>query len=151
VPVVEGHFGRRAQDADYALLVGNAELFQHCGVGLEVVQVVLLLEAWILEDFAGPCSVGDEALEGDRLGHDDLIHETHVEVVRNGRVLIVEHGELRDAQSPRRQSQVVGIVSDGHVDVCVTHRSDEVRRAACQANCFGRDALAPMLAGDHGA
>ena len=146
--MVERHVGRRPQHADDPPGV-DAELLEDGRVGLEVVEVVLLLEPRVAEHLLRLGAVGCEASERDRVGHDDLVDQAHVQVVRHRGVLVVEHGELRDAERPGGEREVVRVVPDGHVEPGRARLGDQVRRAVEQADGLGRHALAGVLAGDH--
>jgi hypothetical protein len=95
-------------------------------------------------------AVRREPVERDRFGHHDLVDQPHVQVMRHRGVLVVEHRELRDAERPGGQRQVVGVVAYRHVKPGRARLGDQVRRAVEQPDGLGRHALAGVLAGDHG-
>ena len=93
------------------------QLVEHLFARLEVGEVVLLLEAFIRAQLPLR-AVADEALGGDRVGHDDRRREPAVDVVLRRCPLVVEH---RRAGDPKRRS------SDGDVVRAVAERDVEAR------------------------
>ncbi len=94
----------------------EGELHEHGGVGLEVGEVVLLLEALIRAHLA-PGAVAVETLGGDRVGHDDGLGQAAVDVVLHRCPLVVEHRGAGDAQGEGGDGYVVGAVAEGDVEV----------------------------------
>ncbi len=86
--VIERYGRRRADDRERRRTV-DPELIQHRLVGLEIRQVVLLLEARITAQLAAR-AVPVEALRGDRFRDDDRASEPAVDVVLDGRPLVIE-------------------------------------------------------------
>ncbi len=140
---------RRAHDADHPPLV-HAQALEDAGVGAEVVQRVLLLEARVAPHLLGAGAEGQEVAEGHGLGHRHLVHEPQVEAAQRLGALVVEQGELRDAQGPGGQGQVAGGVADDHVEVALAARGQEPGGAIGEAYDARRGALAAMVAAAHG-
>jgi hypothetical protein len=112
--VVERHLGRGSDDHERAV-GGQAELGEHRGVGLEVRQVVLLLESGIGADLSLR-AVGEEALGWDHVRHDHGTREPAVHLVLHLRPLVVERRGARNAQQARGHADVVGAVPHREVE-----------------------------------
>ena len=116
VPVVERDVGRRAQDDERSLRV-DLPLLERPRVGLEVGEVVLLLEARVLEEFRRRGAVAGEPVDRDRVGHDDLRRGAAAELVLRPRPLVVEGGRARDPEPSRGHRQLVRAVRERDVEV----------------------------------
>ncbi len=113
-PVVERHVGRRPHDDERALPV-DQQLGEDALIRLEVVEVVLLLQARVLEELRWPDAEASHALEWDRVGDDDLRRGAIAQMVLERRVLVVVRRRARDAQSPGGDRQLVGAVREREV------------------------------------
>ena len=107
----------------------SAELREHRGVGLEVRQVVLLLEALVGAQLAAR-AVALQALRRDRVGHDHRARQAAVDVVLDRRPLVVEHRRARDPQQRGGDAHVVGAVAERDVEA---RRRPRARRRAPSA------------------
>ena len=112
--VVERHLGRRAHDEDGAGAV-EPQLIEDRRVGLEVGQVVLLLEALEAAQL-GARAVAPQALDRDRLGHDHRARQAAVDLMLHCRPLVVEHRGARHTHDPRGHAHVVGAVAERDVE-----------------------------------
>ena len=127
--VVERRDRRRAQDDDDARRVG-ADARQDAGVGLEVVEEVLLLEPRVLPQLARACAVALQALGRDRVGHDHAPCEAAADHVLERRPLVVEEVDRGDAQRARHDRQVVRAVGRREIEAGPRARPAPQRRGA---------------------
>ena len=100
---------------------------QDAVVGLEVGQVVLLLETGIAAELA----VGAVAVEApgrDHVGNDDGLGEATVDVVLDGRPLVVEHRRAGDPQQAGGDTDVVGAVAEREVEAAPAAPADHLDR-----------------------
>ena len=97
---VERVGGRGAHDVE-DLRALDAELGEHAAVGLEVGEVVLLLEARVADQLAPAGAVAREPLGRDRVRHEHAVRQPAVDVVLGGGPLVVEHRAVGDPQQPR--------------------------------------------------
>ena len=100
--VVERHLGRRAHDGDGPRRI-EPQLPEHGRVGLEVRQVVLLLQPRVAAQLPAR-AVGVEPLRRDRLGHHHGAREAAVHGVLDARPLVVEGRHARHAERARRHA-----------------------------------------------
>jgi len=114
--VIERDVGRRADDHEDAAGI-EAETRRQAGVGLEVGQVVLLLQARILEQLVGPDAVAAQSLGRDRVRHDHPPGGTAADVVLKRRELVVEHVHGGDLQPARSEGEVVRSVREREVEL----------------------------------
>ena len=112
--VVERDLRRRPHDDDRARRV-EAQLAEHARIGLEIGQVVLLLQALVRADLA-PCAVALQPRRRDRVGHHDRTRQAAVDVVLHRRPLVVEHRRARNPQQRGRHAHVVGAVAERDVE-----------------------------------
>ena len=113
--VVQRDVGRGPDDDHHPLRV-DAQPLEHTGVGLEVGQVVLLLQARVLEQLLGPHSEPPQPLRGDGIGKDHAGCQPARDAVLGDRELVVVHVRLGDAQRPRGHREVVGAVGHGQIE-----------------------------------
>jgi hypothetical protein len=118
--VIERDRRRRAHHGDRLLRV-QAEIGRHLRVGLEIRQVVLLLEAGIASQLATR-AVAVQPLGRDRLGNHDRLRQPAVDVVLHRGPLVVERGGAGDPQQRRGNRDVVGPVPDGQLKRAVAPR-----------------------------
>src|SRR5205085_11441021 len=85
-------------------------------VRLEIGEVVLLLEARVLDELRRARTVRAKALRWDRLGDDHLRRCATAELVLERRELVVERRRARDAEASRRQRQLVRTVCERDVE-----------------------------------
>src|SRR5436305_3553686 len=95
MPVVERDVRRGAEDDEHALRV-DRPCVENRRVGLEVGEVVLLLQAGVLEELRRLGSVAGESLGGNRVRDDDLRRGAAAELVLEPGELVVERGRARD-------------------------------------------------------
>ena len=130
VPVVERHVGRRPQDDEHARRV-DAEPLEQRAVGLEVREVVLLLQARVLDELRRAHAVRPQPLGGDRVRHDDPRRRAAAELVLQRRELVVERRRARDPEPPRGDRQLVRAVRERDVEVAASRplpqRAEPVR------------------------
>ena len=125
--VVERDLGRRAHHHDRLAAV-EPELVEHGRVGLEVRQVVLLLEAGVAAQLAARRRSAYSRSGGIASRHDHRPCQAAVDAVLRHRPLVVERRRGRHAQQPGR---------DGHVVRPVAHRHVEAARRAPSARARG--------------
>jgi len=113
--VVERDVGRRPQHNEHAVAV-DSEPLQHGGVGLEVREVVLLLQAGVPQQLRWSDAEACEALVGDRIGHDHLRRRTHAELVLQCRELVVVCCRTRYAEPSRGHGELVRAVRQREVE-----------------------------------
>jgi len=106
VAMVERDVGRWAQHDEHAVRV-DAELLRHCSVGLEVREVVLLLEPGIPQKLRRLDAEASEALGRNRVRHDHLRRRTHAELMLQHRELVVMCGRTRDPEPPGGHGELV--------------------------------------------
>ncbi len=92
------------------------ECARHGRVGLEVGEVVLLLEAGVLLQLRRDRVVTGEPLGRDRLGDDDARRRAAAELVLEPRPLVVERRGARDPEPPRGHRQLVRAVRECEVE-----------------------------------
>ena len=115
VAVVERDVGRRPQDDEDPRLV-DAEVAERGGVGLEVGEVVLLLQSRVAAELVAGRPVPGEPLGRDRLGHDHPPRGAAAELVLEPGPLVVERRAARDPEAARRQRQLVRAVRERDVE-----------------------------------
>ncbi len=103
-------------DDDEDAIPVDEQLGEHARVGLEVVEVVLLLQPRVLEELRRADAELRHPLERDRFGDDDLRGRPVAEVVLERRVLVVVGRRARDAEPSGRDRQLVGAVREGEVE-----------------------------------
>ena len=81
----------------------EAELVEHAAVGLEVGEVVLLLQTRVAAELRRPDAVALEPLGRDRLRHEDARRGAAAELVLDRGELVVEGRRARDPE-PRAAS-----------------------------------------------
>ena len=126
--VVEGHLRRRPHHREDPRTV-EREPCQHALVGLEAVEVVLLLEARVPADFPRTRAQPVEPALRDRLGDDDTGRRRTAESVLLERKLVVEGVRRADAQRTRRQRQLVRGVRQRDVEPPLAGESAERTKA----------------------
>ncbi len=89
---------------------------EHAAVGLEVRQVVLLLEARVADQLGAAGAVAREPLRRDRLRHEHPVRQPAVDVVLGRRPLVVEHRAVGDPQQARDDRQVGRAVGERAVE-----------------------------------
>ena len=114
--VIGRDVGRRPEDDQHSVAV-DVQVVEHARIGLEVREVVLLLQARVAEQLGWPDTETLEPLCGNRVRNDHLRGRAHPEVV-------LEHGELvvvrrctRDAEPARAHRQLVGAVGEREVEL----------------------------------
>ena len=98
---------RRWAEHDEDAAGADSERARDIRVGLEVGEVVLLLQAGIAGELRRLEAVTREALGGDRLGDDDARGRSRAELVLGERVLVVEGRRRTDAEPAGREREVV--------------------------------------------
>ena len=91
------------------------QLSKDRGVGLEVGEVVLLLQPRVGAHLA-TCAIAVEALGWDRLGHDHRPRQAAVDLVLHGCPLVVEHRGTGDPQQGSGDAHVVGAMAERDVE-----------------------------------
>jgi hypothetical protein len=114
--VVQRDIGRRAQHDEDALGI-EVPVGEDSRVGLEVREVVLLLQAGVLLQLGRCRPVGRETLRRDCAGHDHAGRRAAAELVLQPRPLVVEGRRARDAEAVRGHRQLVGAVREREVEV----------------------------------
>ena len=128
VAVVERDVGRRAQHDEHARRV-DAELARAASGRAEVGEVVLLLQARVLDELRRLDAVRLEPLGRDRVGDDDPRRGAAAELVLVRRELVVERRRARDAEPARRDRQLVGAMRERDVEVAALRPALAARRA----------------------
>ena len=113
--VVQGDVRRRPHEDEDVRLV-EAELVQRSAIGLEVGQVVLLLQARVAAQLRRADAVAFQPLGRDRLGDEHARRGPAAELVLHHGELVVERVAARDAQGSRGEGQVVGAVRQRDVE-----------------------------------
>ena len=103
----------------------DAELVEDRGVGLEVRQVVLLLQTGVLEQLLARGAEPGQPRRWDRIGGDDAPGQSAADVMLLDGELVVEHVHRRDTGPLGGEREVIGPV-----------RHREVKRAARPAVSF---------------
>jgi hypothetical protein len=116
VPMVERDLGRRADDDEPPHGV-DAEPARHRGVGLEVGEVVLLLEPRVRPELRRAHAVAREPVRRDDIRDDDPRRCTAAELVLEPGELVVEGRRARDSERPGGERQVVRPVREREVEV----------------------------------
>ena len=114
--MVERDVGRRP-DHDERPFGVEPELVEHGAVGLEVGEVVLLLQTGVPAQLRGLDAVAPQALGRNRVGDDDERRRPEAELVLEPGELVVECRRAGDAEPPRGDRQLVGAVGEGGVEV----------------------------------
>ncbi len=104
--VVERDVGRWAQDDEDSAAV-DAEELEHAWVGVEVGEVVLLLEARVTLQLWRSHAESLEPLRRDRLRHNDARRGSHAELVLDRRELVVVCRAAGNAEPTRAHRQLV--------------------------------------------
>ena len=141
---------RRAHDADDPTAL-DAERREHVRIRAEVMEVVLLLEARVAEELVRRRPEGRQRRRRDGLRHRDLVDEAHVDGVAAAQPLVVEKGQLRDAQRPGREGEVGGMAADGHVEAAARGGAEELGGAVHEADGACAETPAAMTGGEHAA
>ena len=142
--MVERHVGRRAHDHERPVAV-DRELPEHGLVGLEVGQVVLLLQPGVAAQLAArPVAV--EALGRDRVGHHDGARQPAVHVVLGHGELVVERRGARDPQQRGGHRHVVRAVPDRHVEAPAARPAREREAARREPHGLAAAAAAAVAA-----
>jgi hypothetical protein len=127
VPVVERDLRGRPHDYEHARPVEPCDRLR---CGLEVGEVVLLLQSLVAAQLRRPRSEAGQPLGRDRVGHDDPGRGAAAELVLQPRVLVVERGRARDPEAPCSQRELVGAVCERHVEVALAREPMEGVEAA---------------------
>jgi len=122
--------GRRRAHHAQQLRAGDAERLEHAAVGLEVRQVVLLLQARIADQLFAARAVAGEALGRDRLRHEHPVGQPAVDVVLDRRPLVVEHRRVGDTQRPRDHRHVGRAVGERAVEALPPRPAEQLAHAA---------------------
>ena len=115
LPVVERDVRGRADEDEHVRLV-EPELVEGAAVGLEVREVVLLLQARVLPQLRRAHTVALEPLGWDRLGDEHARGRAAAELVLHGGKLVVEGVAAGDPERPGRQREVVRAVCERDVE-----------------------------------
>ena len=115
MPVVQRDVGRRPQHHEHAFGL-DAQLVQHRGIGLEVSEVVLLLQPRIAKQLRRFHAEAGKTIGRNRVRHDHLRRRPHPEVVLERRELVVVRRRARDAEPSRGQGQLVRAVRERQVE-----------------------------------
>ena len=113
-------------------------------VGLEVGEVVLLLQTRIAAQLARRGAVRREALGRDRVGHDDAPREPAVDPVLDLRPLVVERRRARDPEQLRGDRHVVGAVAERGVEAAPPRPARQLERAGSEAEPLRRQPAAAV-------
>jgi hypothetical protein len=148
VAVIERDVGRRAQHHEHTRRV-DAPVGEHGRVGLEVRQVVLLLQARILLQLRRHRAVGLEALGRDRLGDDDARGGAASELMLEPRPLVVEGGRARNAEAPSRHRQLVRPVREREIEVAALRPGAQRLQPPAHLACLAEGRPSAVMA-DHG-
>ena len=116
VSVVERDVGRGPQHHEHAGAV-DREGVEDRRLGLEVGEVVLLLQAWVLEELRWAGAVALEPFSRDRVRDDDLRRGPAAELVLEPGELVVERGRARNPEPPCRHRQLMRPMRERHVEV----------------------------------
>ena len=114
--MIQGDVGRRAQHDEDARAI-DGEGVQHRRIGLEVRQVVLLLEPGIAQELGRAYAEAREPLGWDRIRHDHLRRRTHTELMLQLCELVVVRRRARNAQTAGGQRQLVRAVCKRKIEV----------------------------------
>ena len=146
--MIGGSLGRRADDGEHALAV-DAELGEHRRVGLEVGEVVVLLQARVAEQLALGRPRAAHRLDPDRVGDQHPARGAEGELALQARELVVLHLRRRDPQQRRDDGEVDRAVADREVEA-PRPRAQRGQRAAAagQREALGRGRAAAVAA-DH--
>ena len=113
--MVEGDVRRRAEDDEHARRIELPRV-EDVRVGLEVGEVVLLLQAPVADELVAGGAVAGEPLGRNRVRDDDLRRRAAAELVLEPGELVVEGRRARDPEPARRDRQLVRAVREGDVD-----------------------------------
>ena len=122
--MVERDVRRRAEDDDHALRV-DAEVGGHRRVGVEVGEVVLLLQPGIADELGRANAEALEADGRDRVGHDHPCRGAQAEVVLERGELVVVRGCARDAEPAGAQGELVRAVGEREVEAAAARPAVE--------------------------
>ena len=122
--VVERHVGRWPQHDERAFRV-DPERRGNRRDRLEVRQVVLLLQARVLEQLGWPDAVAGEALGRHRVGDDDLCRGAAAELVLQPGPLVVERRRARNPEPACRKRELVRAVSERDVEAAAAREAVE--------------------------
>ena len=129
--VIKRDVGRRPDHHHHPVRV-HLQAIQDCRIGLEVGQVVLLLQAGVLEELLAASPEPGQAGRRDGVGGDDQAGQPAADVVLLDGELVVEHVHGRNVRPSRGQRQVVGAVRHGEVKVARRSPAMELAGAAHQ-------------------
>ena len=152
--MVLGRLGRRTHHDKHAVIhpvrrdaqLGQAQVRQDAGRGLEVREVVVLLEARVAHELLLRGAGLDHRLDGDRVGHQDAARRFPRELSLQPRVLVVLHLGRGDAKRLGDHRQVDRPVGDREVEPLRARPAGELRAAACERRALahhGSAAVAP--------
>jgi hypothetical protein len=136
MPVVHRDLRRRAHDDDDPRRV-DPQLGEHRVVGLEVRQVVLLLEPRVLGQLAAVHPVLAQPLRRDGLGDHHSAGQAAADVVLLAGPLVVERVQRRDAVERGGQREVVGAVRDRQVEALAAPAGEPERPVAQRERLAG--------------
>ncbi len=144
--VVERDGRRRAHDGDRPRRV-EPELAEHRLVGLEVREVVLLLEARVAAQLGAAWRrTGARRSGGIASGTTTRLRQPAVDRVLDRRPLVVERGRAGDPQQRGGDGHVVGAVAERDVEPASARPARQRGRAREQADALGGEPAAAVVA-----
>jgi hypothetical protein len=147
VAVVQRHLGRRPHDDEHALTI-EPEGVQNGDIGLESVQVVLLLEPWVRTDLGPSRRQALEAISRDRVRDDDPGCGAAAEAVLHRRELVVERVRRANPQGTGDEGQLVRSVRECEVEPSRARVGAERAQAAGQRTRLAHPAGAAVRGPD---
>ena len=112
MPVIQRHVGRRPQHHEDPVGV-DLPAGQHLGIGLEIGEVVLLLQAGIAQELGRFDPEALQPIAWNRVWHDDLRRRAHAELVLQHRAFVIMCRRTRNPQPPGAQRELVRPVREG--------------------------------------
>ena len=147
MPVVERDIRRSSDDDEHPLSV-EPELVENTGVGLEIAQVVLLLQAGVAADLGRGGAERVDPVLRDGVGNDDPAGCPAAQGVLHARELVVERVRRRYSQRPRDEWKLVRRVGEREVELPCLRVAAERTQATCHRSRFAEPACASVTGPD---
>ncbi len=147
VPVIERDIRRSPNDDEHPLPV-EPELVEDAGVGLEVAQVVLLLQAGVAAYLGRGRTEHVEPVLRDGIRNDDPAGSPAAQAVLHARELVVERVPRRDPERPRDEWKLVRRVGEREIELPCLGIAAERTQATCHRSRLADPACASVTRPD---
>ena len=145
VPVVERDVGRGPHDDEHA---GRVDPVEHLPVGLEVGEVVLLLESWVPDELRRRRPEALQALRRHGVRKDHARRGAEAELVLQRRELVVVRRRAGDPEAARGEHHLVRAVREREVEAAALREAAQRRQPAGHRPGLADHAAAPVRRAD---